>query len=140
MILYKKSIENDKLSAYILYDNWKNPDHVKNEIKKLYNLKPQLEGVILIGDIPIPMIRGAQHLTSAFKLDEHNYPWYKSSVPSDRFYEDFDLNFEYLGQDSVYFLYHYYQLTGYSPQKIQKEIYSARIKSTPDDSLKYERL
>lgn len=140
LILYKKSIENDKLSAYILYDNWKNPDHVKNEIKKLYNLKPQLEGVILIGDIPIPMIRGAQHLTSAFKLDEHNYPWYKSSVPSDRFYEDFDLNFEYLGQDSVYFLYHYYQLTGYSPQKIQKEIYSARIKSTPDDSLKYERL
>ncbi len=140
IIGYKKSIEDDKLSAYVLIDNWKNPDEIKKHILKLYNSKPELEGVIFVGDIPIPMIRVAQHLTSAFKIDEYNYAWNRSSIPSDRFYDDFDLKFDYLGKDSLNQLYHYYRLRGDSPQRIQKEIYSARIKAIPDDSLKYERL
>ena len=67
---YRDAVENDGLSTFILADKWKNPEEIKAEIIKLYNGKPKLEGVVFIGDIPIPMIRNAQHMTSAFKLDE----------------------------------------------------------------------
>lgn len=135
---YKKSVEEEGLATYILVNDWKLPDEIKNEIIKLYNQKPLLEGIVLIGDIPIPMLRNGQHFTSAFKLDEDKYPWFRSSVPSDLFYEDFDLKFEYLGQDSVHKLSHYYFFLPESPQKIEKEIYSARIKPSGVGINKYE--
>ncbi|MCX8009976.1 MAG: HEAT repeat domain-containing protein, partial [Ignavibacteria bacterium] len=138
IISYRNSIEADGLSAYVLVSNWKTPEEVKSEIIKLYQSKPKLEGVIFIGEIPIPMIRNAQHLTSAFKLDEDRYPWHRSSVPSDRFYDDFDLKFQYLKQDSVYRLYHYYSLLPTSPQRIHKDIYSARIKASSNNESKYK--
>lgn len=139
IIQYKKSIENDELPTYILVNNWNNPEEIKKEIIKLYNSKPKLEGAVFIGDIPIPMIREAQHLTSAFKLDELRFPWNKSSVPSDRFYDDLDLKFEFIKRDSLNRLYFYYRLLPESPQRIEKEIYTARIKLSPD-SLKYEKI
>ena len=134
---YKKSIEDDGLSTYVLISDWKNPDEVKKEIIRLSKQKPALEGVVFIGDIPIPMIRNAQHMTSAFKLDEEKYPWFRSSVPSDRFYDDFDLKFQYLKQDSVNKLSHYYALLPDSPQRIVRDIYSARIKPSGVDIDKY---
>ncbi len=137
---YKKSIEEDGLSTYIIVNDWKVPDEVKNEIVKLYNQKPKLEGIVFVGDIPIPMLRNGQHFTSAFKLEEDKYPWFRSSVPSDRFYEDFDLKFEYLGQDSIHKLSHYYSFLPESPQKIEKEIYSARIKPSGIGINKYEAI
>jgi hypothetical protein len=73
------------------------------------------------------MIRDAQHLTSAFKMDQRR-DWTASSVPSDRFYDDFDLQFHYLGRDSTQQLLHYYSLTAASAQVIASDIYSARIK------------
>lgn len=139
IIQYKKSIENDNLPVYILVNNWSNPEEIKREIFRLYNSNPKLEGAVFIGDIPIPMIREAQHLTSAFKLDETRFSWDRSSVPSDRFYDDLDLKFEFLRKDSVNKLYFYYRLLPDSPQKIEKEIYTARIKPSPD-SLKYEKI
>ncbi len=138
VLLYKKSIEEDGLSTYILVNDWINPDEVKKEIVRLYNQKPILEGVVFVGDIPIPMIRNAQHMTSAFKLDEDKYPWFRSSVPSDRFYDDFDLKFQYLRQDTVHKLSHYYALLPDSPQKINRDIYSARIKPSGIEINKYE--
>jgi hypothetical protein len=75
------------------------------------------------------MIRKAQHMTSAFKMDEKENPFRDSSVPSDRFYDDFDLKFDFLKQDSVENNFFYYDLAIESPQKIQCEIYSARIKA-----------
>lgn len=135
---YKNAVEEDGLSTYLLISDWKNPDEVKKEIVRLYNQKPVLEGVVLVGDIPIPMIRNAQHMTSAFKLDEEKYPWFRSSVPSDRFYDDFDLKFQYLKQDSVHKLSHYYALQYNSPQRIEREIYSARIKPSGININKYE--
>ena len=135
---YKNAIEEDGLSTYLLISDWKNPDEVKKEIVILYNQKPKLEGVVFVGDIPIPMIRNAQHMTSAFKLDEEKYPWFRSSVPSDRFYDDFDLMFQYLKQDSVHKLSHYYALQPNSPQRIEREIYSARIKPSGININKYE--
>jgi HEAT repeat protein len=139
VIKYKNSIEKDNLATYVLINNWKSPEEIKNEIIKLYNSKPRLEGAVFIGDIPIPMIREAQHLTSAFKLDEQRYDWKKSSVPSDRFYDDFDLKFEFIKQDTNQTLYFYYKLLPESPQRIEREIYTARIKPSPD-SLKYEKI
>lgn len=135
---YKNSVEDDGLSTYILVSNWQNPDQVKKEILRLYKQKPILEGVVFVGDIPIPMIRNAQHMTSAFKLDEERYAWFRSSVPSDRFYDDFDLKFQYLKQDSVNKLSHYYSLLPDSPQRIARDIYSARIKPSGVDIDKYE--
>jgi len=137
---YRNSIEQDGLSAYIVYGDWKNPQEVKDEIVTLYNQKPRLEGVVFVGDIPIPMIRNAQHMTSAFKLDEDKYPWQRSSVPSDRYYDDFDLKFDYLKQDSVETLYHYFSLRSDSPQRIHREIYSARIKPSGNKDNRYEAI
>jgi len=137
---YKNSVEEDGISTYVIINSWKNPDEIRKEIMRLYNQKPPLEGVVFIGDLPIPMLRNGQHFTSAFKLDEDKYPWFRSSVPSDRFYEDFDLKFEYLGQDSVHKLSHYYSFLPESPQKIEKEIYSARIKPSGIGINKYEEI
>lgn len=138
LLNYKNSVEENGLSTYILSDNWKSPDKIKSEIIKLYNQKSRLEGVVFIGDIPIPMLRNGQHMTSAFKLDQDKYPWIRSSVPSDCFYEDFDLKFEYLKQDSVNNLLFYYSILPESPQRIEKEIYSARIKPSGNNINKYD--
>ncbi len=124
---YWKSLSREALGAYLVVDRWENPEAVRRVVRELYRQSPALEGIVLIGDIPIPMIRDAQHLTSAFKMDQERFPWQKSSVPSDRFYDDFDLKFEFLKQDSANPLFFYYSLSPDSPQKIEREIYSARI-------------
>lgn len=125
---YKKVIENDGLGTYILTHDWQNPDQIRDLLIKLYNnKKAPLEGTVFIGDIPIPMLRDAQHLTSAFKMDQKRN-WQESSIPSDRFYDDFELKFDYIKQDSVKPLYHYYSLRADSEQRLNSNIYSARIK------------
>ncbi|MGD8779500.1 MAG: HEAT repeat domain-containing protein [Ignavibacteria bacterium] len=129
--------EEDGLSVYILTVENENPSEIKEELQKLYNSSPKLEGAVFVGDIPIPMIRGAQHMTSAFKMNEERYDWIDSSIPSDRFYDDFDLQFESLKQDSTNNLLYYYRLLPESPQKIQKDIYTGRIKAPVNDDSKY---
>lgn len=125
---YKKIIENDGLGTYIISHTWTKPDEIREILIKLYNdKKAPLEGTVLVGDIPIPMLRDAQHLTSAFKMDQKRN-WQQSSVPSDRFYDDFGLKFDYLKQDSIKSLYFYYSLRPDSEQVLSSNIYSARIK------------
>jgi hypothetical protein len=124
---YRNAIENEGKATYILYDLWESPQQVRTALKDLYTNK-NLEGAVFVGDIPIPMIRRAQHLTSAFKMDQEAYPMYDSSVPSDRFYDDFDLQFEFVAQDSIHSNYYYYNLRGDSPQRLTCDIYSGRIK------------
>lgn len=127
---YKRSIEDDGLGTYIVYDDWESPEEVRDVLHQLYRDKNYpLEGTVLVGDIPIPMVRDAQFLTSAFKMNQ-KIRWDRSSVPSDRYYDDFDLQFEYLKQDTAIgkHLYHYYSLKAESPQFIEMDIYSARIK------------
>ena len=142
LIAYKQSIEKQGLPTYILIDHWQSPDEVKSQILRLNASHPGLEGVVFVGDIPIAMLRDAQHLTSAFKIDQDSkrFSWQKTSVPSDRFYDDFDLKFTYLKQDSANTLLHYYSLNAESPQKIECDIYSGRIKPPGDGPQKYERL
>ena len=86
-----------------------------------------MEGCVFIGDIPIPMIRDAHHLSSAFKRSP-KANWQKSSVPSDRYYDDFGLKFDYIKQDSLIPDYHYMTLRADSKQYISPDIYSARIR------------
>jgi hypothetical protein len=123
---WSASLKNDGLRPYLVQDKWGIPDSIRAALIDLYK-NHNLEGAVLIGDIPVPMIRDAHHLTSAFKMDPRR-PWPDSSVPSDRFYDDFDLVFNYLKKDSVHPLYHYYSLAPGGPQMIGCDIYSARIK------------
>ena len=138
IIAYRDAVELDGLSTYIVVSSWKNPEEVKAEIIKLYNRKPKLEGAVFIGEIPIPMIRNGQHMASAFKMDEDRYAWNRSSVASDRFYDDFNLKFKYLKQDSLSKLLFYYSILPESPQRIEREIYTARIKPSGTGIDKYE--
>ena len=73
------------------------------------------------------MIRDAQHLTSAFKMNQ-TADWKVSSVPSDRFYDDFSLRFDFIKQDANKPLYHYYSLRSDSKSRLAPDIYSGRIK------------
>ncbi|MDR0658287.1 MAG: HEAT repeat domain-containing protein [Mediterranea sp.] len=125
---YRDIIEKDRLGTYIISDNWKSPDAIRELLIRLHSdRKSPLEGVVLIGDIPIPMIRDAQHLTSAFKMNQSRN-WQESSVASDRFYDDFGLKFDFIKQDSVKTFMYYYSLRADSKQSICSDIYSARIK------------
>lgn len=126
---YAESIRDDGKECTVIADIWCRPDSIRARLEKMYN-ETDLEGAILIGDIPVAMIRDAQHLTTAFKMDQAR-PMFESSVPSDRFYDDFGLRFDYLGQDGEHPLLHYYSLRADSQQFIDCDIYSARIKA-PD--------
>lgn len=128
MHLYKDAVQADGLATYLIHGDFQTPDQVKDEIIKVYKECPSLEGVVLVGDIPIALVRNAQHMTTAFKMNEKSFPWPESSVPTDRFYDDLHLKFEYLKQDSVNPQHHYYKLTEDSPQHLNPTFYSARIK------------
>ena len=136
---YQATLEKEGLPTFIVYNEWKSPEDVKKVIAKLYK-KNKLEGVVFVGEIPIPMIRKAQHMTSAFKMDEKNNAWRDSSVPSDRFYDDFDLQFDFLKQDSVENNFFYYNLAVESPQRIQCDIYSARVKAIDNGEDPYAQI
>ncbi len=130
IVAYQKSVEKDGLGTYIIQHNWKNPDEIKNILYQLYQDKKQpLEGAVFVGNIPIPMVRGGQVMTSAFKYPESS-KWENSSVASDRFYDDFDLKFTYLKQDEHEDRrnIHYYQINADSPHYIEMDIYTGRIK------------
>ena len=125
---YRSSIENEGLGTYLLIDNWKRPESIREQLIKLHkNEKAPLEGCVFIGDIPIPMIRDAHHLSSAFKMSP-KANWQKSSIPSDRYYDDFGLTFDYIKQDSLKPDYQYMTLRADSKQYISPDIYSARIR------------
>lgn len=136
---YSTLLEREGFSPSLLSGEWKQPDELRQQLHHLY-LHHQLEGAILIGQIPVPMIRDAQHLTSAFKMDQERFPKRDSSVPSDRFYDDFDLRFDDLGSDEEEPLLHYYSLRGDSPQYIQSDIYSGRLKPTRQGEEGYQQI
>ena len=139
VIAYRNAIQNDGLSCYVLVESKANPDEIKTEIKKLYNTEKYFEGIALVGDVPIPMIRDAQHLASAFKMDPERFKnFQRSSIASDRFYEDFDLSFKFLHQDTSNTKLFYYSLLPDGDQVIKKEIYSGRIKPPVDTAEKYQ--
>lgn len=137
---YRDVVEKDGLATYIVIDDWASPEEVRAQILALSKGKMPLEGVVFVGDIPIPMIRDAQYLSSAFKMDQ-NRDWKQSSIPSDRYYDDFDLKFNFIRQDEDRPLYFYYSIDKSSTHHIRSDIYSARIKPPVKEGVdKYELL
>lgn len=130
--LYASALKAEGLESIIIEDKWHNPDSIRAKLQQLYKAGKPFEGAVFIGDIPVPMLRDAQHLTSAFKMDQDRYPWNRSSVPSDRFYEDFDLQFTFLKADTNG-LYFYYSLKPESPQNLTPDIYTGRIRIPGDN-------
>lgn len=141
IIAYKNILEEQGLGVTLLIGKWSSPDQLKREIIKVYKKKPVMEGLVLIGDIPIVRVRNFQHATTAFKMNEEEFPMVESSVTSDRFYDDLDLEFEFIEVDKENPLQFYYKLKESSPQKIESEFYSARILPPSDMGVnKYELL
>ena len=124
---YRDALEADGLSTYIICGAWENPDQVKAQIKKVYAKAKNFEGVVFIGDVPYVMVRNAQHMTTAFKMDEKKFPIDESSVASDRFYDDLHLEFEFIQKDSLNPNKFWYKLTETSPQTLNPTFYSGRI-------------
>lgn len=124
---YRHAVEADGLGTYIIYDDWQSPEAVRTIILELAAGKMPLEGVAFAGEIPIVMTRDAQHLSSAFKMNQQA-DWKRSSIPSDRYYDDFDLRFEFVKRDEEKPLYFYYSLAADSEQYLESDIYSARIR------------
>ena len=125
---YRASVEKEGLGTYLLIDDWKRPEPIREQLIKWHkDKKAPLEGCVLVGDIPIAMVRDAQHLTSAFKMSQKSN-WQESSVPSDRYYDDFGLTFDYIKQDSEITDYHYVSMRSDSKQYIMPDIYSSRIR------------
>lgn len=139
---YAGEIEKTGLKVFYVMDRYGIPDSLRKELQNLYRQKEApIEGAVLIGDIPIAMIRDAQHLTSAFKMDQKTFDRKESSVPSDRFYDDFSLQFNYLDQDTTYPEYFYYSLTAESAQQTRPDIYTGRIRPTDcNGTSRYEKL
>ena len=132
---YVAAVSNENREGVLVIDKWFNPDSIKAVLFDMYQ-NNNLEGAVFIGDIPIAMIRDAQHMTTAIKMDQkRRMDW--SSVPSDRFYDDFDLAFDFIKQDENQKLFFYYSLRADSPQQITCDIYSARIKA-PEGENKYK--
>ena len=123
---YVDAMELDGKTGILLIDEWGVPDSIRVRLETLHREKA-LEGAVLIGDIPVPMIRDAQHLSSAFKMDQKR-DWKESSIPSDRYYDDFHLQFNFLSRDKDRKDFFYYSLAPESPQQIRSDIYTARIK------------
>ena len=127
---YVEAISLPDRQGVLVVDKWQHPDSIRAELYGMY-CNDALEGAVLVGEIPIAMVRDAQHMATAFKRSQED-DWLISSIPSDRFYDDFDLKFDYPKQDSVKSVAHYYTLRADSPQQISSDIYSARIKAPAD--------
>lgn len=128
---YRDVLEADGLSTYILRDNWQTPEQVREQLIALMRKtakRSPLEGVVFVGDIPIAMVRNAQHLTTAFKMDEDNFPMIQSSVPSDRYYDCPDLQFELIARDTTDRLLSYFNLACDSPQRLDPGLLFGRIR------------
>ena len=127
---YAKAIEDvNGLRVFIVEDKWGVPDSIRATLRRMHAQKDYpIEGTVLVGDIPVAMLRDAQHLTSAFKMNQ-KADRRDSSVPSDRYYDDFGLLFTPLGRDSVK-PYFYYSLRADSRQSVRPDIYSGRIRPT----------
>ena len=138
---YAQAVEDvNGLKTFIVVDKWGVPDSIRACLQQMHvqQVDP-IEGAILIGDIPVAMIRDAQHLTSAFKMDQRR-DRKESSVPSDRYYDDFGMVFKYVDKDSDA-PYFYYTLSGDSRQWLKSDIYVGRVRPTDvGGTSRYEKL
>ncbi len=107
------------------------PDSIRSLVRKMANASADaIESMVFVGDIPIAMVFDAQHLSSAFKpLQTRDRRPEHSSCPTDRFYDDLSLDFEFIKRDADKPLLYYYTLTSDGAQTSAPKLYSGRIKS-----------
>ena len=140
---YLNTVQNRGLHPILVIDRWGVPDSIRAELIRLYKSKEfPIEGCVFIGDIPIARVRDAQHMTTAFKMDQDGqFDRTEFTVASDRFYDSFELQWDYLDRDSVRPEYFYYHLRSDCPQRLRPTIYSARIMPRTNDlGNKYDKL
>lgn len=135
---YKEAVEKDGLKVFIESAYWKSPEAVKEVLMRRHS-DNALEGAVFIGKIPIPMVMHAQFMTSAYKMDERAHPLADVAVPSDRFYDDFDLKFNAL-PDAPQGLLHFYELAPDSLPYIECDIYTGRIMAQEGSGDPYEQI
>lgn len=119
--LYRAKLHRLNIADYRLIVDEATPTEIRNA---LHEISPDIVGAFLIGDIPIAMISNAQHLTTAFKMDETKFDLHRASVPSDRFYDDKGLRFQFLKQDG---LFYYYRLDEDGVQKLDPAFFVSRL-------------
>lgn len=127
---YRAALGQDGLAVYVISHAWSSPDEVRAELVKLHkkNMKKMpLEGVVFIGDVPYVGVLNAQHMTTAFKMNEERFPIEETAVTSDRYYDDLNLEFEFVKRDSINPLRFYYKLAESSAQSLNPTFYSGRI-------------
>ena len=129
---YKKTLDAEGLGTFVYVSDWDSPDDVKAMILKQYAAKTPMEGTVFIGNVPIVRAQGGQHMTTAFKMNEKAFPIEESSVTTDRFYDDFGLDFNFIRRDSTNSNIYYYRITEKGDQTVSCDIYSGRIR-VPDD-------
>lgn len=130
VMAYRDALTKDGLAVYTISNEWSSPEEVRAELAKLYksnSKKMPLEGCVFIGDVPYVSVQNAQHMTTAFKMNEERFPINEASVTSDRFYDDLNLSFEFIKRDSLDELRYYYKLSEESPQHLNPTFYSGRI-------------
>jgi len=138
---YASAIEKyNGLHTSIIEEKTGHPDSIRATLIRMHQSKVNpIVGAVFIGDIPVVMVRDGQHLTSAFKMNQSS-PREESSVPSDRFYDDFGLKFDFIDKDTT-LNYCYYSLRADSRQTLRPDIYTGRIR--PSDcggTSRYEKL
>ena len=127
---YRDALQKDGLAVYTISADWTSPEEIRAELAKLYksnSKKMPLEGCVFIGDVPYVSVQNAQHMTTAFKMNEERFPIDEASVTSDRFYDDLNLSFEFIKRDSLDNLRYYYKLSENSAQHLNPSFYSGRI-------------
>ena len=127
---YRDALQKDGLAVYTISADWTSPEQIRAELAKLYksnSKKMPLEGCVFIGDVPYVSVQNAQHMTTAFKMNEERFPIDEASVTSDRYYDDLNLSFEFIKRDSVDNLRYYYKLSENSAQHLNPTFYSGRI-------------
>ena len=140
---YMEVVESRGLKPVLGIDRWGIPDSIRKELIRLYNDKEYpIEGCVFIGDIPIAKVRDAQFMTSAFKMDQGGRNAMADyCVSTDRFYDTFDLEWDFIQRDENRPEYFYYSLRNDCPQQLRPTIYSARIfPRTNSRGDKYEKL
>ncbi len=140
---YQLLVESRGLKPILVIDKWGVPDSIRQTLITLYNAKENpIEGCVFIGDIPIARTREAQHMTTAFKMDQDGqFDRTEYTVASDRFYDSFDLKWDFIDRDQDRPEYFYYRLRADGAQELNPTIYSARIMPRTNDlGDKYEKL
>ena len=130
VVAYRDALQKDGLAVYTISADWTSPEEIRAELAKLYksnSKKMPLEGCVFIGDVPYVSVQNAQHMTTAFKMNEERFPIDEASVTSDRYYDDLNLSFEFIKRDSVDNLRYYYKLSENSAQHLNPTFYSGRI-------------